>query len=236
MDAESKMSAAMLKVVPYHCKELANHADLQPLVAALVSLQGDGGAINILDIEPDETQGFEAAIQFFWQLSNDPAIRAAAGTFGAAALGVFGKKFATWFWNFLWTRPGRVEEKQTLTSVICILPPQNIPQEQAFPLNVEIGIGPHDYQSAVYLPVGESQTELENRAATEFAKIGSVIESLRSAWLVSNIPPNLTYANMSLDRESGEYWINADHVQHNGMVVGYRGTVTPNGKLVWSRR
>ena len=231
METESEAPTGVLRVIPYHCEELANFADLEPLAEALASLQGtDRSAIRIDAGEPTQTQGVEAIIQFFIQLSSDPVVRGAVGAFGGAALGVFGKKFATWFWNWAHTK-----KQESLISAIYILPPASIPHEHRFQLSVEFEIGPQDDASAVYIPVGLSQVELENRAAGEFEKIEPVIKSLRKAWPEGNIPPNVTYAYLDRDRERGGYRISAHHVQPDGLDVGYHGTVTPDGDLTWSR-
>lgn len=209
---------------PYHCEELQNRADLEPLAEALAYLGGtDRSAIDIEDGEPTQTQGVEDI-----RLSGDPLVRGVVGAFGTAALGVFGKKFARWFWDYFrsW-RPKK--EQQSLIGTVVILPPAGVLKDQRLPVHVEFEIAPEDHASPVYIPVGQSRAELENRVALEFEQVDLIIGALRRAWQEGNIPPNISYASVERDPERGGYRIDAHYIRPDGLDIVYRGT----RELVW---
>jgi hypothetical protein len=88
--------------MPYHCEELANRADLVPLAGALADMQGTDvskcGSTMVSRRKPKASRRPPNSLSS----SSDPAVLGAIGAFGTAAFSVFGKKFSTWFWDYLW--------------------------------------------------------------------------------------------------------------------------------------
>jgi len=253
METESGPPTTSLWIIPYHCEELANRADLEPLAKALAEMQGtDASTIRIDEREPQDVNGVEAFIHFCVQLSNDPYVRTVAGTIVTGALAGFGKKFGEWCWEYLLQR-WRGAERSVLSS-LDISPPAGIPRERCFPISVEIGVGPIDYNSDVYIPSGKNRVELENTAETEFRKIALVVGALHRSWYDGkDVPLGVTFATIRRgggpgdgpeddsgdgpgDDSGDDYWISAHIVQSDGLDVQYRGTVTHDRKLKWLAR
>jgi hypothetical protein len=177
--------------MPYHCEELANHADLVPLARALADMQGTDvskcGSTMVSRRKPKASRRPSNSLSS----SSDPAVLGAIGAFGTAAFSIFGKNSQPGSGITSGTAGARAKEQQSLTSEIYLLPPADITRERCFPLRIEFQIGPQDNDSGVNIQVGQSRAELESRVVTEFSRIEPVIGVLCTAWQQGNIAPNL---------------------------------------------
>ena len=149
MENTPEKSKGKIVVVPYHCKELGNRDDLQPLVDALAEVCDlKPSDIPVEVQEPLQTEGVESALVFLAQFAaHHPIAATAAGGFAGGILKRFGEKFADWVVKTLsglfgGTKSSPSDASRSLSCTLEIHPPADYPKTHSFPIAVNIEVQP----------------------------------------------------------------------------------------------